>query len=101
MKTNLQYIFDKIRRQANAAPDGAEWDKAALVDLATVIGAADRGVAVSSESASRIAETVIAARGASDEHCNQLRAQLNDPARPRARGACDGDSATADAMGPA
>lgn len=77
MKSNLQYIFDKITRMPATAEGLGKLDKVALIDLAIAIGAADRGVAISADRASLIAETVMAARAGSVADVRQLRASLN------------------------
>ena len=81
MKSNLQYIFDKITRSA-AAPEAWErLDRAALIDLAIAIGAADRGVAITLDKACLVAETVLAARPGGAVDLRQLRAGLNHDAK--------------------
>lgn len=77
MKSNLQYIFDKITRMPAATEGWEKLDKVALIDLAMAIGAADRGVAISAGRASLIAETVMAARAGSVADVRRLRASLN------------------------
>ncbi len=77
MKSNLQYIFDKITRSASAPEAWEKLDRAALIELATAIGAADRGVAITAEKACLVAETVLAARQGSQTDLRNLRARLN------------------------
>lgn len=77
MKSNLQYIFDKITRMPATTEGWEKLDKVALIDLAIAIGAADRGVAVSADRASLIAETVMAARADGRADVRRLRASLN------------------------
>lgn len=78
MKSNLQYIFDKITRMPGATAGWEKMDEAALIDLAITIGAADRGVTISTDKAALIAASVMAARVGSEADIRQLRASLND-----------------------
>lgn len=77
MKSNLQYIFDKITRRAATAEEWKKLDRAALIDLAIAIGAADRGVAVTPDKACLVAETVMAARAGGEADLRRLRAGLH------------------------
>lgn len=77
MKSNLQYIFDKITRRAATAEEWGKLDRVALIDLAIAIGAADRGVAITADSAALVAETVMAARAGGEADVRRLRAGLN------------------------
>lgn len=77
MKSNLQYIFDRILRTAAAPGAGDTLDRAGLIDLAIAIGAADRGVAITPDKASLVAESVLAARQGGAADVRQLRAGLN------------------------
>lgn len=84
MKSNLQYIFDKITRSGAAAEPGASLDRAALTELAITIGAADRGVAIGHEKACMVADAVLAARLAGPSGVVDVRERLNRaaPAAP-------------------
>lgn len=77
MKSNLHYIFDKIIRMPVTADGWEKLDKVALIDLAIAIGAADRGVAISADRASLIAETVMSARVGGVADVRRLRATLD------------------------
>jgi hypothetical protein len=77
MKSNLQYIFDKITRREATAEEWKNLDRVALIDLAINIGAADRGVAITAERAGLVAETVMAARAGGEADVRRLRASLN------------------------
>lgn len=77
MKSNLQYIFDKITRMPSTTEGWEKWNEVALIDLAIAIGAADRGVAISAEQASLIAKAVMAARVGGVADVRRLRASLN------------------------
>lgn len=81
MKSNLQYIFDKITRSAAAPEAWEKLDRASLIDLAIAIGAADRGVAITADKACLVAETVLAARPGGAADLRQLRAGLNHDAK--------------------
>ncbi|MDQ1833722.1 hypothetical protein [Massilia scottii] len=81
MKSNLQYIFDKITQSAAEPEAWGKLDRAALIDLAIAIGAADRGVAITADKACLVAETVLAARPGGQADLRQLRAGLNHDAR--------------------
>ena len=76
MKTNLQYIFDKITKQSG---DDGKWDdldKAALIELTIALGASDRGVAISVDVASFVADVVLASRTANRAKMSELRTSL-------------------------
>lgn len=77
MKSNVQYVFDRITRSGTGAEEWGKLDKSALIDLAIAIAAADRGVALSADKALLIAETVLAARGGGEADLRQLRAALH------------------------
>lgn len=81
MKSNLQYIFDKITRSASTTEKWEKLDRAALIDLIIAIGAADRGVAITADKAGLVAETVLAARLGGQADLRQLRAALNHDAK--------------------
>lgn len=77
MKSNLQYIFDKIIRSEATAEEWKNLDRVALIDLVIAIGAADRGVAITAERAGLVAETVMAARAGGEADVRRRRASLN------------------------
>ncbi|MBC7454337.1 MAG: hypothetical protein H7335_11635 [Massilia sp.] len=77
MKTNLQYIFDKITRQSGDDGKGDDLDKAALIELTIALGASDRGVAISVDIASFVADVVLASRTANRAEMSELRASLS------------------------
>lgn len=77
MKTNLQYIFDKITRKN---VEGAKWkdlNRAALIDLCIEIGARDRGLSISAKIAGFLADTMMASRTAGRAEICRLRACLS------------------------
>lgn len=77
MKTNLQYIFDKITRRNVAGGKWKDLDRAALIDLSIEIGARDRGVSISSKIAGFLADTMLASRTAGRTEICRLRACLS------------------------
>lgn len=77
MKTNSQYIFDKITRKIVAGGEWKDLDRAALIDLSIAIGARDRGVAISAKIAGFLADTVLASRAAGRTEICRLRACLS------------------------
>ena len=77
MKTNLQYIFDKITRQGEDDGTRDDLDKAALIDLSIALGASDRGVAISGETAGFVADVIVASRTADRAEMSRLRASLS------------------------
>ncbi|MDQ1812033.1 hypothetical protein RBA41_01820 [Massilia sp. CCM 9210] len=81
MKSNLQYIFDKITQNAAEPEAWGKLDRAALIDLAIAIGAADRGVAITADKARLVAEAVLAVRPGGQADLRQLRAGLNHAAK--------------------
>ena len=87
MKTNLQYIFDKITKQSG---DDGKWDdldRAALIELTIALGASDRGVAISVDIASFLADVVLASRTANRAEMSVLRASLSYDGHVRAHDA--------------
>lgn len=82
MKTNLQYIFDKITRKNVADSKWENLDRAALIDLSIAIGARDRGVAISAKIAGFLADLVLAARTAGRNEICRLRACLRYESYP-------------------
>ena len=81
MKSNLQFIFDKITRRPTAPEAWDKLDRAALIDLVIAIGSADRGVAITADKACLVADTVLAARTGGAADLRQLRAGLNHDAK--------------------
>lgn len=77
MRSNLQYIFDKITRNTDTPEAWENLDRDALIDLAIAIGAADRGVAITVDKACLVAETVLAARPGGKADLRKLRAGLH------------------------
>ncbi|QYF95218.1 hypothetical protein KY495_08720 [Massilia sp. PAMC28688] len=77
MKSNLQYIFDKITRGTASAEEWKNLDREALMALAMSVGAADRGVALAADKASLVADAVMAARTSSSADVRRLRAGLD------------------------
>ena len=80
MKSNVQYIFDKITRTAPAIGHWDTLDKPALIELIRAIGATDRGIAISADKAALVAEAVLAARHGWPADLHRLRAALNHDA---------------------
>jgi hypothetical protein len=77
MKTNLQYIFDKITRENVEGGTWQDLDRAALIDLSIEIGARDRGVSISAKIAGFLADTMLASRTAGRAEICRLRAALH------------------------
>lgn len=82
MKTNLQYVFDKITKNNVAGKKWKELDRAALIDLSIAVGARDRGVAISAKIAGFLADMMLASRNAGRTEIYRLRACLSYESYP-------------------
>lgn len=77
MKSNLQYIFDKITSsQSGADPTWRTAARAPLLEQITEICLSDRGADIGAQAAGRVADAVMAARQADRDEVLRIRQSL-------------------------
>ena len=79
MKSNLQYIFDKITAEQEIAPGWRGQSRQALMEQALAIGLSDRGADIGRQAAEQLADALMAARQADRATLLSIRRSLLPP----------------------
>lgn len=83
MKSNLQYIFDKITTpRPDASPSWKEVAREPLMERITAIGLSDRGADIGALAAAQVADAVMAARQADRDLLLRIRQSLAGAPKP-------------------
>lgn len=76
MKSNLQFIFDKITAEQETELDWRGQPRQALMERALAIGLSDRGADIGSQAAAQLADALLAAREADRATLLRIRRSL-------------------------